>query len=364
MRRKEEDVLKEFRSALENLSDDELGDIVGAIDQRMQERPGPDVMDYLDMAEEASSKKKALGYVNKALELEPGNLDALIMQADISADTPEDIENAYLGLIKKEEKRLKAEGYFDEGDVGSFWLMLETRPYMRLLQRTAQLYRDCGKMRMAAAVCVKMLELCTGDNLGMRYVLMHIYAFLEDEAAAEALYKKYPNEGTQFLLPMAILYYKLGNVKKAEKYFAGLCAANKDTYKFFHAAVKGMQLEELSEMGIGYRPGTIEELIVDFQDNGFLYISVPGFFPWAEQRCKPVKGARKAKGAEGKAASSKTASSKAVSGKAVSGKAVSGNTSSGDTASGKGDDGETASEKNASGSSAGRKRGRPKKVSQ
>lgn len=364
MRRKEEDVLKEFRSALENMSDDELGDIVGAIDQRMQERPGPDVMDYLDMAEEASSKKKALEYINKALEIEPGNLDALIMQADISAGTPEDIEKAYLGLIKKEEKRLKSEGYFDEGDVGSFWLMLETRPYMRLLQRTAQLYRDCGRMRMAAEVCVKMLELCTGDNLGMRYELMHIYAFLEDEAAAEALYKKYPHEGTQFLLPMAILYYKLGNVKKAEKYFSELCADNKDTYKFFHAAVKGKQLEELSEMGIGYRPGTIEELIVDFQDNGFLYISVPGFFPWAEQRSKPVKGAKKTKGAEGKAASSKTASSKTVSSKTVSKKAASDKTSSGNTASGKGDEGVTASEKTASGSSAGRKRGRPKKVSQ
>ena len=41
--------------------------------------------DYLELAEEAKTKKKRLEYLNKALELEPDNLDAALMLIDEKA---------------------------------------------------------------------------------------------------------------------------------------------------------------------------------------------------------------------------------------------------------------------------------------
>ena len=60
-----------------------------------------------------------------------------------------------------------------------------------------------------------MLKLCEGDNLGVRYQLMHLYAYIEDEMHALALHKKYgDDEETQMLLPLAILYYKQNQFDK------------------------------------------------------------------------------------------------------------------------------------------------------
>lgn len=47
--------------------------------------------DYLELAEDATSKKKKLEYLSKALELEPENLDAERMAAELNAKRPEDL---------------------------------------------------------------------------------------------------------------------------------------------------------------------------------------------------------------------------------------------------------------------------------
>ena len=65
---------------------------------------------------------------------------------------------------------------------------------------------------------------------------MHIYAFLEREESALELHNKYDSyEETQMLLPLSVLYFKRGDFDKAEDYLKQLCAANKDTKKFFRA---------------------------------------------------------------------------------------------------------------------------------
>ena len=56
-----------------------------------------------------------------------------------------------------------------------------------------------------------MLKLYSGDNLGVRYTLMDLYAYWENEDAALTLHKEYDEyEESQMLLPLAVLYYKKG----------------------------------------------------------------------------------------------------------------------------------------------------------
>lgn len=210
------------------------------------------------------------------------------MVAEITASSGEKLLDKYKALIEKSEEKLKADGYFDDGSIGEFWLIFETRPYMRLLDKYSDNLVQCGKMRLAIAEYEKMLKLCENDNLGVRYRLMHLYVFLEDEQSALRLSKEYSDEeSTQFLLPLSILYYKLGNLREANNYLKRLCAVNNDTIKFFNGLVKGDLLEHFKNMNsFGYRPFTIEEFLVESEENVFLFQSVSAYFEWAWQKLK------------------------------------------------------------------------------
>ncbi len=241
--------------------------------------------DYLELADSASTKKEALKYAKKALELEPDNLDAESTVLELSCTSSEKLSEKYKDLIDKTEKDLKEQGYFDDDNIGEFWLILETRPYMRLLDKYATNFVQCGQMRLATSVYEKMLKLCTNDNLGARYTLMHIYALLEDEQSALELYGKYPEEGTQFLLPLSILYYKLGDFRKSNQYLKKLSDENKDTYDFFNKVTTGSLMESIDDSSFyGYRPGTIEEFIAECRENYFLFLSTPEYLLWAKRK--------------------------------------------------------------------------------
>lgn len=311
MSKETEKALRELRKILQE--NPEIAKDSQSVLQIMNDSAGrgdaePDAMDYLEMAENTGTKKKALEYIEKALALEPNNLDALKLRAEISCNTQEKLEKEYLALADQAEKQLTKEGYFDEENIGEFWLIYETRPYMRLLSSLADLYKESGKMRMAVDICNKMLRLCTDDNLGVRYSLMHILVFLEDEPAAVSLFEKYPDDGTQFLLPMSILYYKLNDYEKARQYLTGLCKVNKDARKFFRIIVTGKELPEELDFSYGYRMNTIDELLIEFQENSFLILTSAGFFQWAAEESKTSRTAKTTK-TEKSAKTAKSASS-------------------------------------------------------
>lgn len=241
--------------------------------------------DYLELVESATTKKEALKYAKKALELEPDNLDAAAMVIELSCTSSEKLSEKYKNLIDEAEEKLKEQGYFEDDNIGNFWLILETRPYMRLLEKYASHFVECGQMRLAISVYEKMLKLCTNDNIGVRYTLMHLYTFLEDEQSALELYEKYPEESTQFLLPLSILYYKLGDLRKSNQYLKKLIAVNEDTYEFFNSFTHDTLKDYLSNMSpYGYRPFTIEEFIIECDENYFLLGSIPEYFIWAKKK--------------------------------------------------------------------------------
>lgn len=247
--------------------------------------------DFLELAEYAPSKKKALQYAKKALALDPDNLDAEKMIAELSAATLDKALENNKKLIDKATKKLEEQGYFSEDCIGDFWLITETRPYMRLRFDYMVMLIEGLKMRLAVNECEEMLRLCEGDNLGIRYRLMHLYAYLEDEQSALKLLEKYPDdESTQFLLPMSILYYKLGNLTEATRYLKKLNALNKDTYKFFNCVVKQDIDDCIDEINLyGYRPFTIEEFIEEMSTNDFLLSQTAAYFEWAFRKLKTMK---------------------------------------------------------------------------
>ena len=134
---------------------------------------------------------------------------------------------------------------------------------MRVYHTYFEALISCGMLRQAIHAGERMLELCEGDNLGVRYQLMHLYVQMEDEMHALALHKKYDSyEETQMLLPLAVLYYKLNQFDRAGAYLNRLAAVNKDTKKFLRLAVKNDMSAMLAEREwYGYQPMSIQEWV-------------------------------------------------------------------------------------------------------
>ena len=247
---------------------------------------GKDPWDYLNMAYEADSEEMALKYAQKALNLDPNCLDAEMMISEIAIGDEEELKIKYEQLIAKEEAHLRDEGLLIDENIGSFWAIVETRPYMRLRFAYLQLLIDMGKLRLAVKVCEELLELSESDNMGVRYILMSLYAFFEDELSVNRLYKKFGREeSTQMLLPLIVLYYKMDNYDKAEQYLKKLYEVNEELEEVF-CSDEGFDEEALDDVidsGM-YQFGSKEEIMIAMTDAAFLYTTTAGLFHWIASR--------------------------------------------------------------------------------
>jgi len=249
-------------------------------------KKGKDAWDFLDMAYEAESEQDALKYAKKALQLDKNCLDAEVMIVELTATDIEDLKLKYEKLITKTENYLKGADIMIDENIGHFWGIVETRPYMRLRYSYVNLLIDQGKFKMAIKECEELLVLSENDNLGARYKLFSLYAFLEDEVNVSKLYKRYKEEpSSQMLLAVIALYYKLDNYKKAESYLKKLCAINKEVAEVFGdvEGIDAMEIQDVIESGM-YRHGGKEELMVAMFDSGFLYTTTSGLLLWIAER--------------------------------------------------------------------------------
>src|SRR5665647_1368445 len=249
-------------------------------------KKGKDAWDFLDMAYEAESEQDALKYAKKALQLDKNCLDAEVMIVELTATDIEDLKLRYEKLIIKTESYLKGADIMIDENIGHFWGIVETRPYMRLRYSYVNLLIDQGKFKMAIKECEELLVLSENDNLGARYKLFSLYAFLEDEVNVSKLYKRYKEEPSSLMLLAVIaLYYKLDNYKKAESYLKKLCAINKEVAEVFGdvEGIDAMEIQDVIESGM-YRHGGKEELMVAMFDSGFLYTTTSGLLLWIAER--------------------------------------------------------------------------------
>ena len=310
MSRESEKVLKELQKFLDAHAEDTKNEAdADALTERFfaeynqkcigQKDHAPETADdYLDLAEQATSKKKCVEYLHKALALEPDNLDAKLQLITRTLEEALDEQRLALQeLLDAADKQMEKTGAFKEY-AGEFWTAPETRPYMRVRYTYFDVLISCGMMRQAISEGQRLLELCESDDLGVRYQLMHLYAHMEDELHALALHKQFDSyEETQMLLPLAVLYYKLNQFDKAEDYIKRLAKVNKGAKKFLRAAARDQLYDYMDEMSpYGYQPFTMEELLDELLSASYLFDSVPYFFPWASKALAAKTSAKKSAG--------------------------------------------------------------------
>jgi len=247
--------------------------------------------DYLELAYNATSMKDALKYAKEALKLDPHNFDAEALVLELKAKDGTKLVRDYAKAVQRATAFMEETGYFEDEYIGDFWGVLATRPYMRLRCKYANLLTENGMIGQARDECIELLRLCEGDNMGIRFLLMHIYAYFEDEEAALTLHKQFDSyDETEMLLPLSILYYKKGDFTKATQYLRKLNGANRDLKRFLKIVLaEGNEEFEGFELDGGYRPGTVEEFMVEFRDNGFLFMGMDTYFEWALQQTKKFK---------------------------------------------------------------------------
>lgn len=249
--------------------------------------------DYLDMMDGAETDKERLKHAKKALDADPDNLDAAREVIALTSKTTYESVVRLSALMEQGSRQMEDGGYFTDC-MGDFWLEVETRPYMRLCKDYADALRECGMMKKAAAEYERMLELCNDDNLGVRYDLLNIYAALEDGDGARALAEQFEDDTTtSMLLPLTILYFKLGQIEDAEKSLTLLVQRNRDFKRFLRIVASGdeeklqTQMEGLSPYG--YRPNTMDEIMLCVFNNADVFTLNAGFFEWADVYLKAAK---------------------------------------------------------------------------
>ena len=240
----------------------------GVIDY--ENTPLDDAYELLEKAEQAKSKKQAIKYAKEAYDTCPDCFDAIIFQANLEDDPIKRMKILDDGL-EYEKERLEEENYFEKDNIGDFYGIFETRPYIRGMYFKAMYLLEDGKVKKALDVCKEILRLNEHDNTGARYLLMAIYAYLEDEKNLVNLFKQYNEESLETLFPLFVLYYKQENDGKAKEYLNKINKANPNFIKFFKDT---MTQTDNAPSGY-YSKGNSSEVLMYFQNYSFLIDSVP-----------------------------------------------------------------------------------------
>lgn len=232
--------------------------------------PLDDAYEILEKAQNARNEKEAIRLAKKAYEKSPECFDAILFQCDLEENGIKRMELLDNGL-ETEKNRLIKEKYFAKENIGHFYGIFETRPYIRGLITKAEYLLEEGKLHQAENICKEILRLNENDNMGARYLLMAIFATLEEENDMLKLYKKYPEEDLEMIFPLFALYYKLGNDKKTKEYLNRIDKCNANFVKYFNGTIK---VSEKVSPGY-YGRGDSSEVFMYMNRYDYLLVTMP-----------------------------------------------------------------------------------------
>jgi len=142
---------------------------------------------------DAPSRRRRIALAKKALAMSPLCADAYVILAQEAQSVDETLAFYREGLTAG-ERALGAAAF--EEDVGDFWGLLETRPYMRARRGLAMTLWQVGEKNEAVAHYQDMLRLNPNDNQGIRYLLLDALLELDHDKDAAKLMKRYKDDGS------------------------------------------------------------------------------------------------------------------------------------------------------------------------
>ena len=242
-------------------------------------KQGIDAYDYLKMAQRAQDVKEAVSYAKQALSLDPYCLDAELVIAQARSDDMEALKKNIERVISKGEDQLLQRKISMIEEAGRFYDIAETRPYMRVRKAYLELLLVQGRYRHAIREAEEMIWLNENDDMRVRYLLMALYSYFEEEESADILLEKYPEDTAFMLLPLIALYYKLENDKMMKRYLNRLQEKNPHVIEALEMFMEGAETEKMEAILSTsiYSSFSLEEVVLALTEEMFLYMPMNGF---------------------------------------------------------------------------------------
>lgn len=141
----------------------------------------------------ATTPEKRVALAREALALSPRCADAYLVLAHEAREAGEALDMHRQAVTAGAEA--VGEAAFED-DVGLFWGLIQTRPYMRARHELALALWRGGDRDEAIDHYQDMLRLNPNDNQGVRYLLMDALLELGRDAEAAALLERYEGDGS------------------------------------------------------------------------------------------------------------------------------------------------------------------------
>jgi hypothetical protein len=152
-----------------------------------------EAQDLMYQAFDQDNEQRRVQFAKKALAISADCADAYVLLAEYASSRKEALDLFERGVAAGE--RALGQRAFNE-DVGHFWGLLETRPYMRARQGLAHSLWTAGRRDEAVQHLQDMLRLNPNDNQGIRYTLASFLLFLDRDDDLVKLLQQYPDEGS------------------------------------------------------------------------------------------------------------------------------------------------------------------------
>jgi len=151
-----------------------------------------EAQDLMWTAWDTPDRRRRVAMARKALQISPLCADAFVLLAQATATTPAEAIALYRQGVAAGEQALGPAAF--EEDVGNFWGILETRPYMRARNGLAQALWEAGETEEALNHYRGMLHLNPNDNQGNRYLLAECLLKLGRDDDVAALLDRYDED--------------------------------------------------------------------------------------------------------------------------------------------------------------------------
>jgi tetratricopeptide (TPR) repeat protein len=168
-------------------------------------------------AMEESDPERATELAGRALALDPDCSDALYVLALNAAGSRQEQIDLLEQAVAAAERRLGGPSFFEENQ-GSFWAILETRPYMRARAALADILRGEGRLAEAMGHYKALLSLNPNDNQGLRDVLLGCFLRTGDLEGARCLLERYVEDhGAVFSYGRVLERFLAGDLEGAAR---------------------------------------------------------------------------------------------------------------------------------------------------
>ena len=154
----------------------------------------------------------------QALKTSPDCADAYVLLAEDDARTEKQALEYYQAGVDAGRRALGEDFFLDSENIGRFWGILSTRPYMRALSGLGNSQWEMGKGEEAVKIYRELLRLNPNDNQGVRYSLVNLLLKLDQEDELRALLDEYNDYSPTWAYTLTLLAFRRdGDTAEARK---------------------------------------------------------------------------------------------------------------------------------------------------